>query len=161
MALADFSLLDTALGDRILNAAALNAILAANPSALTAAALASALVAGGQPGKFAGVTNTGDTNTTPSVVAAAGATQGNATLVPAGVTDIVVTSTAATEGIRLRPAVTGRLKKVWAPTTTGVKVWPTTGSIIGAAATNAAKALTKNTMIQFYAVDATHWRISA
>ncbi len=161
MALADFSILDTLKGDRVLNAAALNAILVANPGALTAAALASALVAGGSPIVAAGITNTGDATNSPTVVAAAGATQGNSTLVPAGAVEIVATVTASTEGIRLRPAVTGRVKRVWASPAVGVKVYPTTGSIIGAAATNAAKLVPKNTAVTFYAVDATHWRISA
>ncbi len=161
MSAADFNILDTRIGDRVLNAAAVNAILAANPGSLTAAALAAALAVGGVPASFAGITNTGDTYTTPAPIAAVGATQGNATLLPVGATDILVSATAATEGIRLRTGVTGRLRRVWAPTTTGVKVYPATGGIIGAAATNAAKALTKNTMVQFYAVDATHWRVSA
>lgn len=161
MALADMVVLDDRIGARTLNAAALNAMLLANPSALTAAAIASALAGGGSPIVAAGITNTGDQTTPPVAVAAAGATQGNATLVPAGALDIVMSATASTEGIRLRSAVTGRLKRVWASPTVGGKVYPATGQIIGAAATNAAKLVAKNTMVQFYAADATHWRLSA
>jgi hypothetical protein len=157
---ANFTVFDSALGDRVLNAAAISAILAADPGSLAVAAIASALAAGGSPAKFAGITNTGDSTSTPVSVAAAGATQGNATAVPAGALDIVATATASTEGIRLRAAVTGRMKRVWASPTVGLKVYPATGQILGAAATNAAKLVAKNTMVQFYAVDATHWRIS-
>lgn len=161
MSLPNFNILDTAIGDRVLNAAAISAILAADPGSLSAAAIASALAAGGVPASFKGITNTGDTTNTPTTVAAAGATQGNATAVPADVTEIVVTVTASTQGIRLRPIAAGRVKRVWASPSVGVKVYPATGSIIGAAATNAAKLVPKNTMVSFYAVDATHWRISA
>ncbi len=107
MALADMVVDDTRIGSRTINAAALNAMLIANPGALTSAAIAAALAGGGNPAVVAGLTNTGDFTSTPFVVAAAGATQGNATAITGGVA-ILVTVTNSAKGAKLPAAVTGR-----------------------------------------------------
>jgi hypothetical protein len=92
-------------------------------------------------------------------IAAAGATQGNATPIPTTRGRIIkVTVTASTQGVKLPVASTGLQMDVLADPSVGVKVYPAAGGIIGAAATNAAVALAKNKVNTYYAVDKTHWR---
>ena len=91
-------------------------------------------------------------------VAAAGSTQGAATVIGSTAYNVVVSVTASTEGIKLPAATTGLQFRILVSPTVGVKVYPATGGILGAAATNAALAVPKNTGIVFVAVDKTHWR---
>lgn len=165
---ANFVVLDLIIGDRTLNAAAISAILEASPSSLSAAALAGALAAPGAiggttpgAGNFASLANTGPTVNTPSTVAAAGATQGNATAIGASVTDILVTVTASTQGVKLPTAATGKRVNIWPDPAIGNKVYPAAGALIGAAATNAALAVVKNKPVQLIGVSATKWRVMA
>lgn len=92
----------------------------------------------------------------PVTVAAFGATQGTATLIPAGV-DIIVTVTASTEGVKLPVATTGRTLTIFADPAIGVKVYPNTNAKIEAAATNVAVALVKAKATRFYAKNTTQW----
>lgn len=93
-------------------------------------------------------------------VAAAGASQGNATAVNANLGHvIVVTVTASTEGIKLPTASTGDRWTVLANPTVGVKVYPPTGGAIAAGATNASFAVAKATASIFVAVNKTAWRV--
>ena len=163
---ANFVVLDLIVGDRTLNAAAIDAILAANPSALTSAALVAVLAAPGTiggttpgDGNFADLANSGATTTTPSTVAAAGATQGNATAIGASVTDVIVTVTASTQGLKLPTAALGKRLRVWPDTVKGNKLYPATGGKIGAAATNAALTVVANKPVDLIGVSATAWRV--
>ena len=165
---ANFVLLDLITGDRTLNAAAISAILEANPAGLTAAALAAVLAAPGAiggttpgAGSFAGLTNSGAMVSVPSTVAAAGASQGNATAIGASVTDIIVTVTASTQGVKLPTAAAGKRVNVWPDPAIGVKLYPATGALIGTASTNAALAVVKNKPVQLIGVSATKWRVMA
>lgn len=162
----NFVVLDLIVGDRTLNAAAISAILEADPSGLSAAALASVLAAPGEiggttPGKgnFAGLSNSGASSTTPSTVAAAGATQGNATAIGASVTDVIVTVTASTQGLKLPTASLGKRLRVWPDTVKGNKLYPATGGKVGAAATNAAISVVANKPVDLLGVSATAWRV--
>lgn len=94
-----------------------------------------------------------------TTVAAAGSSQGNATAIPATATVVVVTVTASTEGVKLPTAALGKSVKILANPSIGAKVYPATGGIIGAGATNASFALVKNTTTEFVAVDTVHWRL--
>jgi hypothetical protein len=96
------------------------------------------------------------------IVKAAGATQGNATSINSNLGLVVkVTVTASTEGIKLPVASTGFSLEVYADPSVGVKVYPATGGIINAAATNAAFTLVKAKGAIFTAFDKTHWRVIA
>lgn len=168
MATANFVLFDLIVGDRVLNAAAISAILELNPAGLSGAALASALAAPPaigsttpSTGAFAGLTNTGTTITAAQTVAAAGATQGNAGAIGETITDVVVTVTASTQGVRLPAAVLNKRINVWPDPAVGVKLYPATGALIGAASTNAALAVVKNKPVQLLAVSTTKWRVMA
>lgn len=92
-------------------------------------------------------------------VAAAGASQGNATSISSSGAIVVVTATASTEGIKLPAAAAGLVYKVLADASVGVKVYPATGDIIGALSANAAYTQAKNTVATYYAIDTTHWRV--
>lgn len=92
-------------------------------------------------------------------VAAFGASQGNATQIGVAAFSVVVTVTASTEGVKLPSAATGLQYRVLANPTVGVKVYPFLGDVIGAAATNGAYALVKNTVTTFFAVDTVFWRV--
>lgn len=93
-------------------------------------------------------------------VAAAGATQGNATLISAVKGAVVkVTVTASTEGVKLPVASTGMRVTILADPSVGVKVYPNTGGFIGASASNAAVALVKAKGTIYVAIDKLHWRV--
>lgn len=94
------------------------------------------------------------------VVAAAGATQGNATLISAVRGAIVkLTVTASTEGVKLPVASTGMQIYLLADPLVGAKVYPNTAGFIGSAASNAAVALVKNKANLYVAIDKLHWRV--
>lgn len=95
----------------------------------------------------------------PSTVAAAGATQGNATAISSRLA-VVTTATASSKGVKLPAAATG-LEVVVANTgpTFGVKVYPASGDKINALSTNAADTtvLAALKATKYIAVDATKW----
>lgn len=92
-------------------------------------------------------------------IAAAGATQGNATQVPENVGYVAVTVTASSQGIKLPTAATNKRVVVLAASAKGVKVYPFTGDRIQGAATNVAVALVLNKSSEYIAVDANNWRV--
>jgi hypothetical protein len=93
-----------------------------------------------------------------ATVTAAGATQGNATALTAFKNLITVALTASTKGVKLPTPVTGLEVLVANGATFGVKIWPSSGAQIGAAATNAVgPVLAINKAIRFLAVSATKW----
>lgn len=93
-------------------------------------------------------------------VAAAGATQGNATAISALRGAVVkITVTASTEGVKLPTASTGARVTILADPLVGVKVYPATNGIIGSAATNAAVALVKNKGNIYIGIDTRRWRV--
>lgn len=160
MAAADFNVFDTTKGDRVLNAAAIAAIINASPSSV-AAALAAIMAASPGAGVFTTLAVSQSRVNTPAVVAAAGATQGNAGAIPATAAEVVVTVTASTQGVRLPTAATGKFVRVWPDPAVGVKIYPGTNALIGASATNAAVAIVKNKPAMFYAINTTKWRYMA
>lgn len=91
------------------------------------------------------------------ILAAAGATQGNAAQITAMVT--IVTVTASTEGVKLPAAATGLMRRVFCPGTIGVKVYPFTGDKISTAATNAAVALVADKANIYIAKDSVTWAV--
>lgn len=94
-----------------------------------------------------------------AVLAAAGATQGNASVIPDTASIITVTVTASTQGVKLPTAATGKRVTVAAASAKGVKVYPATNDRIHGAATNAALALPLNRTYTFIAVDTATWRV--
>lgn len=94
-----------------------------------------------------------------AVVAAAGATQGNATQIADTNRIVIVTVTASTQGVKLPAAATGKRVKIAAASAKGVKVYPFTADRIYGAATNAALALPLNKTYEYLAIDATNWRV--
>lgn len=97
---------------------------------------------------------------TLTTVAAAGATLGTATAIPATANAVLVTVTASTEGIKLPTAATGLVVTVLADPSVGNKVYAAAaGQVIGANSTaTTAYVLVKNTVTIFYAISATKWR---
>lgn len=93
-----------------------------------------------------------------TTVAAAGATQGNATSVSAARV-CIVTVTASTQGIKLPVAVTGLRVEVFAAQTVGVKVYPASGAKLQGAATNVAVVLASNKANIYQAINGTTWRV--
>lgn len=114
-----------------------------------------AIVAGTVTGVFTGTFNGVLGGTTPAtatvtdlhrsgylfesaqLIAAAGATQGAATLMTKSAV-IIVTSTASARGVRLPSAVTNLVVRLLSLCTQGTKVYPFAGDRIGSAATNIA-----------------------
>lgn len=94
---------------------------------------------------------------TPQLIAAAGASQGDATAITSQKV-LVVTVTVSTEGIRLPAAATGIQVLVANGAGKGVKIYPATGDKIGAAATNAADTLLVTNKANLYqAVNTLLW----
>lgn len=94
-----------------------------------------------------------------TTVAAAGATQGNATAIADAAVTVKVTVTASTEGVKLPTAVTGKRVEIFADPSVGVKVYPFLNDKIGSASTNTAVALAKNKSNIYQAFDAVTWRV--
>lgn len=116
------------------------------------------LIAGGPLKDVAKLQTIFDTlSITPQLIAAAGASQGNATAITSK-NVIVVTVTASTEGIKLPVAVTGIEVTVANGAAHGVKIYPNTNGKIGAASTNAADTvLAINKENKYKAVNTTFW----
>lgn len=91
----------------------------------------------------------------PQVVAAAGATQGGATLITKQ--KVRVTVTASTEGVKLPVAATGMVVKVMVPGTIGTKVYPNTNAKLDASATNVAVVLAAGKTNIYEATSTTQW----
>jgi hypothetical protein len=91
----------------------------------------------------------------PQILAAAGATQGNAGAITKST--VIVTVTASTQGVKLPTAATGKEVRVHCPGTVGVKVYPNTSDKIDAGATNAAQALVAGKANIYQARDAVTW----
>lgn len=108
-----------------------------------------------------GLTRGGAQISTVSFVAAAGATQGNATAIAAGQSTVVVTVTASTEGVKLPTAATGKRVDIFADPSVGAKVYAAAaGQKIGTATTaTTAFALAKNTATVFLAKNTTQWLV--
>lgn len=104
-----------------------------------------------------GITVTGYLNQVPQVVAAAGASQGTATLISTG--KVRVTVTASTEGVRLPSAATGAQVMISVPGAVGVKVYPFLHDKIDAGASNVAQALAAGKTNIYNAYDTTHWTV--
>jgi hypothetical protein len=111
-----------------------------------------------------GLSLTGNYAETITTIAAAGATVGTATAIPAGSSSVFVTVTASTEGVKL-PSITtvgvGSVITVIPSVTVGIKVYAgVAGQSIGAGTTNTtAVAVALNAPRNFIAVSATKWRI--
>ncbi len=102
--------------------------------------------------------STGFSSQAPQLVAAAGATQGNATAITGGVA-ILVTVTNSAKGAKLPAAVTGRKVEIYNGTAAGCKIYPATSDKIATAATNAAVVLVANKSNIYRAQDAKTWRV--
>lgn len=102
-------------------------------------------------------TQGGTLTQSPTILAAAGATQGNAAAITTGF--VIVTVTASTQGVKLPTAVTGLTVKVACPGTKGVKVYPFAGDKISTAATNVAVALVADKTNVYWAKDALTWTV--
>lgn len=93
----------------------------------------------------------------PQLIAAAGASQGNATAITTR-SVLVVTVTVSTEGIRLPAAVTNLQILVANGAGKGVNIYPAAGDKIGAAATNAADTILATNKANIYkAINTTLW----
>lgn len=91
------------------------------------------------------------------ILAAAGATQGNAGVITRSV--VIVTVTASTQGVKLPTAATGKQVRVHCPGTVGVKVYPNTNDKISTASTNVAVALVADKANLYIAKDADVWTV--
>jgi hypothetical protein len=100
---------------------------------------ADAIISGVASGDIADLVKAGCVvlNGPPQQIAAAGATQGAATLINA-VKAIITVCTASARGIRLPTPVSGLEVQVYSKCTQGTKVYPHVGGHIGTGATNAA-----------------------
>ena len=108
-----------------------------------------------------GLTVNGTYKEGQTTLAAAGATQGTATAIPATAVVVNVTVTASTEGVKLPTVATGRQITLLTPTTKGYKVYAAAaGQVINAASTaTTAYAMTTNHVATFFGVDTAHWRV--
>lgn len=97
-------------------------------------------------------------NLAPQLIAAAGATQGAATLIAKALA-IITVCTASARGIRLPTAATGAMVWVISLCTQGTKVYPFAGDKIGTAATNVAVVLAGLKGNLYAARDAVTWAV--
>lgn len=93
----------------------------------------------------------------PTIVAAAGATQGTATALTKYLN--IITCTASSQGVKLPTAATGVQVRVMIGGTKGVKVYPATADRISTAATNAAVALVADKSNLYVAQNASLWLV--
>lgn len=93
--------------------------------------------------------------TTPQVLAAAGATQGNASQITKQ--RVSVTTTTSAEGVKLPVAATGMAVTVGILGTKGVKVYPATNGKLDASSTNVAVLLVAGKVNTYYALSTTQW----
>lgn len=108
-------------------------------------------------GSFTSLTTNGAEFVSPQILAAAGASQGNAALITKAT--VIVTVTASTEGVKLPVAATGAQVQIMVPGTKGVKVYPNTNNKISTAATNVAVALVADKANIYVAKDAVTWSV--
>lgn len=108
-----------------------------------------------------GQTSSGANNQIVTTVAAAGATLGTATAIPATARVVYATVTLSSEGVKLPTAATNLTVVVMAQSDKGVKVYAAAaGQKIGAATTaTTAFALAKTTVSQFFAINTTNWLV--
>ncbi len=92
------------------------------------------------------------------LIAAAGASQGNATALPTTAQNVMVTVTASTEGVLLPVPSTGKVRRIFVPGTVGVKVYPPPHCFLDAGASNAATVLAAGKGNIYIGSDATHWK---
>ncbi len=104
-------------------------------------------VTGGVSGAFTSV---------PATVAAAGSTQGGATLI-GNFMFVRITVTASTEGVRLPTAATGRVIFAYVPGTVGAKIYPFSGDKIDSSSTNSAIALAAGKGSLYVAQNTSQW----
>jgi hypothetical protein len=116
-----------------------------------------------QPITATTITTSGASLSAPTTVAAAGATQGNATAIPVTANNIVVTVTASTEGVKLPSVSVGARYTILPSTTVGCKVYAgVAGQSIGTGTTaTTAVSVALNKATQFIGVSATKWRVLA
>ena len=153
-------------GYRLIDGAKLNRLFQGQESytpVITGGTIDGAVIGGITPAAatHTSLTVTGANIYAVSTVAAAGASQGTATQIPAGANTILITVTASTEGVKLPTAVVaGRSITIFADTAKGCKVYPgSAGQSINAATTaTTAFALVLNTSTEFIAVSTTKWR---
>ena len=105
--------------------------------------------------KFAPAAFPNGFSTPGAITAAAGATQGGATVISTAI--VSVTATASTEGVKLSTAFPIVFMEV--PGAIGTKVYPQTNGKIGALSTNTAYALVHGTGAVFAMVSPTLWII--
>lgn len=96
-----------------------------------------------------------------TTVAAAGATLGTATAIPATARVVYATVTLSSQGVKLPTAATNLTVVVMAQSDKGVKVYAAAAGQKIAAATTAttAFALAKTTVSQFFAINTTNWLV--
>lgn len=99
----------------------------------------------------------GQPSIAPTLVVAAGASQGNATKLT-GNGMYFASTTTSLEGLELPANVTGLGLWIFAPTAHGIKVYPPLHSTIDASASNVAISLAAAKSAFFVAEDSTHWR---
>lgn len=123
--------------------------------------IADNLLVSGSMTTSGGSTTTGATTRAISVVAAAGATLGTATAIPATANTVYATVTLSSEGVKLPAAATGLTVYVLAQSDKGVKVYAAAaGQKIGTATTaTTAFAVAKTTICGFFAISATNWLV--
>lgn len=94
-------------------------------------------------------------------VAAAGASQGNATAISLPAATVAITVTASTEGVKLPAVSTGARFLLMASPTVGNKVYAAAaGQKIGTATTaTTAFVMAANTSTLFVGIDTSHWRV--
>ena len=122
---------------------------------LTSLNVSGAVTVGGALTTTGGISNSGLNTNLPQVLAAAGATQGNAGVITNS--RVIVTVTASTEGVKLPVAATGLEVRVHVPGTVGVKVYPGVNGKLDASSTITAVVLVAGKATIYYARDTTRW----
>lgn len=107
-------------------------------------------------GTFTNLASTGTQKGSVAVIAAAGATQGSATLIGA-VLNVIVTATASTEGVKLPVATTGREVRIFSSGTVGALVYPNTNGKIESSSTNTAVLIAAGKGNLYVAKNTTQW----
>jgi hypothetical protein len=108
------------------------------------------------PGALTSIANSGPLTATPTVVAAAGASQATSTLI-GNFMVVVVTASTSAQGIRFPSAATGRMLFLFTTGTKAPLAYPFLHDKIGTGASNIALQLTANKGGIFMAKDATTW----
>ncbi len=103
-------------------------------------------------------TRNGTETAIPQSIAAAGATQGAATLITKAQA-MITTCTASARGVKLPAAATGLMVRLYSLCTQGTKVYPNTNDKHAAAATNVAAVIAGFKANIYHALDATTWAL--